>query len=128
MTIGTCGRVAGWLAGGTGTGKLHLRVEHCVFAALDDRSAELLQLQLSRRAAATVAHVLDSGATVFPDVRVRTVSHAVPSQVVVTGHGSQHVHGSGSVHALVSCGRNGKRLVLCYVYSDNRSGQKAILL
>jgi len=49
-----------------------------------------------------VAHVLDGGATVFPDVRVRTVSHAVPSQVVVTGHGSQHVHGPGFVHALVS--------------------------
>jgi len=48
-------------------------------AADDDDSAELLlQLQLSRRAA-SVAHVLDGGATVFPDVRVRTVSHAVPS-------------------------------------------------
>jgi len=66
---------AGWLAGGTGTGELHKTASARV--ALDD-SAELLQLQLSRRVA-TVAHVLDGGATVFPDVRVRTVSHAVPS-------------------------------------------------
>lgn len=93
---------AGWLAGGTGTGKLADARRVLRVCTVDDL-AELLQLQLSRRAA-TVAHVLDGGATVFPDVRVRTVSHTVPSKVVVTGHGSQHVHGSGSVHALVSCG------------------------
>lgn len=71
-----CGRVV-WLVGREQVNcVLHLHVEYYVLA-LDD-SAELLRLQLSRRAAA-VAHVLDSGATVFPDVRVRTVSHTVPS-------------------------------------------------
>lgn len=60
----------------------------------------VLQLQLLRTVA--VAHVLHSGATVFPDVWVRTVSHAVPGEVVVTRHGSHHVHGSSFVYALVS--------------------------
>ncbi len=103
MTIGTCGR-AGWLVGRERVNfRLRPSVECCVACmhSLDDSAELLLQrLQLSRRTA--VAHVLDGGATGFPDVRIRTVSHAVPRQVVVTGHGSQHVHGSGSVHALVS--------------------------
>lgn len=66
-------------------------------------SSELhLHLQLFWRRVRTIAHVLDGRATVFLYVRIRTVYHAISSQVVVTRHRAQHVHGPSFVNALVS--------------------------